>query len=369
MNLMWAALLALQTPAQVPEALTKADQAVQENRFDEALATLKAAEKDALKAGSESILSQIHDRAMIWIDWKKQYDKVKPSFEALAKTPEDPLHNLIAGRFVVFVKGDWERGIPMFANCADPFLVELAEKEQSLSSDKVALGDAWLSGYTQADTKMLLTGATAKVDLSLKDEVSKRFKPRMRERALYCYRQAWESGTHTDELRQKALKLQSLPKPQVLPKEPGGWGLESTPKTAVTADLALFHSGKSSMKILPNETKGDTFNGVSSGSFFAMPGSKVYVSGWILTDRCTGPRNDLFIRFFDATGKLVRQLGPQPTFDLPFWTKLEMEVETPEGSAKMDISFQMRSKAGTIWIDDFSFKAMGKELLKNGGFE
>src|SRR5437773_1869865 len=102
-----------------PQDLSKADQAAQENRFEDAIAALKAAEKEALKAGSEAMLSQIRERALLWLEWKKQYEKAKPSFEGLSKAPDDPLHNLIAGRFTVFVKGDWATGIPMFLKCSD----------------------------------------------------------------------------------------------------------------------------------------------------------------------------------------------------------------------------------------------------------
>ena len=61
-------------------------------------------------------------------------------------TPTDPEANSAVGRFLCFVKGDWESGIPMLAIGNEETLKNLAERELSMpisAGEQVALGDAW----------------------------------------------------------------------------------------------------------------------------------------------------------------------------------------------------------------------------------
>src|SRR5438045_8972995 len=154
MLITWGALLL----AIAPQDLTNADQAAQENRFDEAIAALKIAEKEAVRAGSEAALTQIQERAITWLDWKKHYDKVKFSFEALTKTPDEPLHNLIAGRFVIFIKGDWASGIPMFLNYSVRFMPEVDRIEKAEKLARAALEMACCTECPGEEPNRLLTG-------------------------------------------------------------------------------------------------------------------------------------------------------------------------------------------------------------------
>ena len=70
----------------------------------------------------------------------------RAAIDALANGGKDPRDNLAAGRFYCFVKGDWEKGIPMLAKGSDPALKLPAEQEQGHVSDpgkKVELADCW----------------------------------------------------------------------------------------------------------------------------------------------------------------------------------------------------------------------------------
>ena len=61
---------------------------------------------------------------------------------ALQNDPNDPNANLIAGRYVCFVNGDWSVGLPMLALGDDEALRQLAAKELTepkISDEQVAL--------------------------------------------------------------------------------------------------------------------------------------------------------------------------------------------------------------------------------------
>ena len=74
------------------------------------------------------------------------YLLAKKALATLATTPTDPVANLTLGRFYCFMKGDWDKGLPMLALSNDAKLKEMAEKELTGASGpeaQVAFGDGW----------------------------------------------------------------------------------------------------------------------------------------------------------------------------------------------------------------------------------
>jgi hypothetical protein len=72
--------------------------------------------------------------------------QIEEAGKSLLETPTDPEANLAVGKFYGFLKGQWEKGIPMLALGSDPRLQELAKQElQGISSaeEQAAIGDAW----------------------------------------------------------------------------------------------------------------------------------------------------------------------------------------------------------------------------------
>ncbi len=64
----------------------------------------------------------------------------------LQADPVDPEANLVLGKYLCLVKGDWDKGIPVLALGADPKLKALAVKELrgvSLHAAQAELGDGW----------------------------------------------------------------------------------------------------------------------------------------------------------------------------------------------------------------------------------
>ncbi len=77
---------------------------------------------------------------------RESIEIVKPAFELLKEKPDDPEANMIAGKHVCFVKGDWESGLPMLAKGTDAKLRKLANNESTNpmdASEQKYLGDNW----------------------------------------------------------------------------------------------------------------------------------------------------------------------------------------------------------------------------------
>lgn len=69
--------------------------------------------------------------------------KVEEYAAILISNATDPTANLELGKFRCFVRGDWDRGIPMLALGNDEALRKLAELELADEIDYLAAGDAW----------------------------------------------------------------------------------------------------------------------------------------------------------------------------------------------------------------------------------
>lgn len=90
----------------------------------------------------------------------------REALAVLANDPTDPAANLPAGRYLCFVKGDWERGLPMLALGSDVELNALAIQDlrgTNSADEQVALGDAWwaraeTSSETEQDNLRLRAG-------------------------------------------------------------------------------------------------------------------------------------------------------------------------------------------------------------------
>jgi hypothetical protein len=87
---------------------------------------------------------QTRNRAIA--DVRREFDKQKAAFEALRMNPADPEANLSVGRYLCFLKNNWDTGLPMLAKGSDAFLKELAAKELANPTDPTAqlrLADGW----------------------------------------------------------------------------------------------------------------------------------------------------------------------------------------------------------------------------------
>ncbi len=92
------------------------------------------------------------------LEIRKERDAVRAAEKTLLEKPDHALSALLVGRFVSFMKGDWERGLPLLRKGADPELRKLADAEAAGPGTEGALGlgDGW---WAVAEKE---PGATAK---------------------------------------------------------------------------------------------------------------------------------------------------------------------------------------------------------------
>jgi hypothetical protein len=278
---------------------------------------------------------------------KKEYDKVKDSNEVLALNPNDPGANLALGRFLVFCKGAYARGLPLLSRGSDPFLQELAIKDLSDPAGPVvrlALGDSWWNGAVQSKNTRLW--------------------PRFRERASYWYAKAWPSlqGLDKERLRTK-IRATLRPSDSQVIQIPEGW--HDTPGSSNSKgcglDQAISHSGKYSFKLIPESH-------YRLGPFPAKKGQKITISAWMFSDGSESNFDGIRICVFgNEPGQGI--FGPSIPIDTPFWTYGEASMVLGEQADRFEVRLVFTSKTGRSWVDDISVKCDGVELIKYGSFD
>jgi len=122
------------------EELFAADQyEVAEKAAESAAQAAKKSGNPALQARSVNVSKEVTEA-------KALYKSFKSVLEVLAKSPDYAGANLEMGKFLCFVKSNWEFGLRFMAKGSDPAMKALADKEQELSlqaTDLVALADSW----------------------------------------------------------------------------------------------------------------------------------------------------------------------------------------------------------------------------------
>lgn len=93
----------------------------------------------ALKERAKQAELRVHDA-------RRELNQVVAAANKLRLKPDDPDANLLVGRYLCFVQGSWEHGLPHLAKGSDKGLAGLAEKDLTNPSDAPsmsALADAW----------------------------------------------------------------------------------------------------------------------------------------------------------------------------------------------------------------------------------
>ena len=103
---------------------------------------------EARKAHEKELITQAQSQAEEVAKAAKAYEEVKVAKVALEKTPDDPAANLVVGKYFCFLKGNWDKGLPMLALGKDEALKAVAAKElegAASFSAQAKLGDGWWS--------------------------------------------------------------------------------------------------------------------------------------------------------------------------------------------------------------------------------
>lgn len=126
---------------------------------------------------------------------QKAFVSVRVARQKLETTAEDPEANLIDGKYLCFLKGDWDTGLKRLTKCSDLSLKTLAEKDlasPTAASDQVSVGDGW---WDLADKETGL--AKARLVLRAKDWYSKAEKDLMGLTAAKVKKRLEEVGKFT----------------------------------------------------------------------------------------------------------------------------------------------------------------------------
>lgn len=127
-------------------ALAVADEALDADRYDDALKVLKTAESVAREGRGGAMAVRLLARS-------KEVEAVRAAFEAqrsaraaLEANSNDPAANQAVGKFLCFHKGQWEQGLPLLARGPEGGLRALAQKDIDQPTDageQLQVGDGW----------------------------------------------------------------------------------------------------------------------------------------------------------------------------------------------------------------------------------
>ena len=127
--------------------LDSVDAALGTGEFDAAAKLLRGSDVLARKSGVAQLTTAIGLRSKSLPALKRAYDKIADAQQKLETAPTDGAANLLVGRFLCFVKSDWETGLPRIVLGTDDALRAIAEKDAKAATgaatDKVEAADSW----------------------------------------------------------------------------------------------------------------------------------------------------------------------------------------------------------------------------------
>lgn len=142
----------------VDAATDAADAATEADDYALAERLLKLAGAAANRASSAALVSGVAREVKELDATRKAFEALEPDRKTLRTNPNDPAANGRVGRFLCFVKGDWDAGLPHLAKGDDEKLKAAAELDLPgpvIAADRAALADRWfdLSGGLEGDER------------------------------------------------------------------------------------------------------------------------------------------------------------------------------------------------------------------------
>jgi len=127
-------------------ALSFAGKLADADQYDTALGLCEAARSSAQRAKLYPLAKELTARIEGLKFQQVQSEEYRKALSVLEEKPTDPEGNLAAGRHLCFVKGDWNRGVPMLALGSDEALRAVAIKDLRVANsaeEQAAIGDGW----------------------------------------------------------------------------------------------------------------------------------------------------------------------------------------------------------------------------------
>lgn len=150
-----------------------------------------------------------------------EYDKAKAAMAVSRDGLTDPASCLVVGKYLCFMKDDWDQGIPLLAKGSDETLKTIATRELagvSSTSDQVMLADSWWEVAEKEEGRAQQT---------------------IRQRAELWYRKAMPdmTGLAKDKVEKR---LDSLHEPSGSPKQQASEGDEAAARALAAAVVGTY---------------------------------------------------------------------------------------------------------------------------------
>ena len=120
--------------------------AIEDDKFDVALALVDAASRAASKARNRNQVKALAKQRREIIGLRGKFKKAQTAAETLEDEPDDEAANLMLGTYLCAIKNDWPAAAPYLSKCDVPDLQEAASLELTNPSEPTAqaeLGDKW----------------------------------------------------------------------------------------------------------------------------------------------------------------------------------------------------------------------------------
>jgi sulfatase modifying factor 1 len=135
-------------------ALAAANEAAALERYEVAQPLMDVALVAARKADARELVKNIVSRSKEINAEAAAFAGYTQARTALRQSPTDAEANLIAGKYLALVKGDWNRGLPLLQLSNNAALRSLAAQDLERPTDaaaQIALADAWYAAAETAD--------------------------------------------------------------------------------------------------------------------------------------------------------------------------------------------------------------------------
>jgi hypothetical protein len=122
------------------------DDLVAADQYDVAEKAVASSVLNARKTNNAMLTSRAATRSKEIAEMKTLYQGMKSVLATLAKSPEDPAANSEMGKFLCYVKGNWDLGLRFAVKGSDATIKPLADKELAQPTEvagRVALADGW----------------------------------------------------------------------------------------------------------------------------------------------------------------------------------------------------------------------------------
>ncbi len=128
------------------QALLLARQAERQAKFENLSQLLEIAQNAASKARLRDLFQLTGELRQMAPDQRREFEVNAKAMETLVSNPDDPQANLVVGRYLCLVEGDWAAGGPRLLKGSDKQLQKLAERESTPPQtllEAVDLAEAW----------------------------------------------------------------------------------------------------------------------------------------------------------------------------------------------------------------------------------